>query len=129
MFSDFDSWPEWNPFVRSLQGTVAVGEKLEVRLAPPGGKAMTFKPKVVQFEPGRKLHWLGHLVIPGIFDGEHQFGVESIEGNRTRFTQREEFRGLLVGPILRKVRDQTRQGFEAMNHALDERVEKKQAGI
>ena len=126
-FSDFEVWPDWNPFARSLKGRVAVGEKLEVRLEPPGGKAMTFKPKVVEFEPGRELRWLGHLLIPGIFDGEHQFRVEAIDGGRTRFTQREEFRGLLVGLLMRMVRDNTTRGFEAMNQALKERVEEKSA--
>ena len=128
-FGDFDKWPEWNPFVRSLQGNVAVGEKLEVRLEPPGGQAMTFKPKVIEFEQGQRLHWLGNVLIPGIFDGEHQFGVESIDEGRTRFTQREEFRGVLVGLIMRRARGQTTQGFEAMNQALKDRVEQKSAEL
>ena len=124
-FSEFERWPDWNPFVVSLQGRVAVGEKLEVRLEPPDGKAMTFKPRVVAFEPDRELRWLGHLLVPGVFDGEHHFHLEAIDGDRTRFTQREEFRGLLVGLILRMVRDKTTRGFEAMNQALKARVEQK----
>jgi len=122
-FSDFERWPDWNPFVISLKGRVALGEKLEVRIQPPGGKAMTFKPKVVSFEPENELHWLGHLLLPGVFDGRHQFGFESINGDRTRFTHREEFRGLFVGLLMRMLRDKTTRGFEAMNQALKERVE------
>ncbi len=55
--------------------------------------------------------------------------MESIGEHRTRFTQREEFRGVLVGLIMRKARDQTTQGFEAMNQALKDRVEKKSAEL
>ena len=84
---------------------------------------MTIKPKVLVFESASEFRWLGHLLIPGIFDGEHQFHLESIEGDRTRFVQREEFGGLLVGLVLRSVRDSTTEGFEAMNQALKERVE------
>ena len=122
-FSDFERWPDWNPFVVSLKGNVAVGEKLEVRLQPPGGKPMTFKPKVVAHEADRELRWLGHLLVPGVFDGEHHFSVETVDGGRTRFTQREEFRGLLAGLTLRLIRDKTTRGFEAMNQALKDRVE------
>ena len=122
-FGDFERWPDWNPFAVSLKGRVAVGEKLEVRLEPPSGRAMTIKPKVMAFEPESELRWLGHLLIPGIFDGEHQFCLETIEGNRTRFIHREEFGGLLVGLVLRSVREGTTAGFEAMNRALKERVE------
>lgn len=128
-FSAFDEWPEWNPYLRSLKGTVAVGQKIEVRLDPPGGKAMTFKPNVTEFDAGQRFHWLGKLMVSGIFDGEHQFIVESMDGGRTRFTQREEFGGVLVGLILRKVRGSTTAGFEAMNQALKERVEKKSAEL
>ena len=122
-FSDFDRWPDWNPFVVRLTGRVAVGEQVEVRLEPPGGRGATLKPKIVVIEPGKQMSWLGHLLVPRIFDGEHQFRFESIDGDRTRFIHREEFGGLLVGLVLRMVRDSTTRGFEAMNQALKERVE------
>lgn len=123
VFCDFERYPEWNPFVASLQGKVALGERIEARLTPPGGKGMTFKPRVTAFTAGTKLHWLGHLVIPGLFDGEHQFSLEAIGGNRTRFVQREDFTGILVPLVLKMVGDSTKEGFDAMNAALKQRVE------
>jgi hypothetical protein len=71
---------------------------------------------------------LGHLLIPGLFDGEHIFVLEPIEHNRVKFVHREEFRGVLVGLILRMVGESTRRGFEAMNQALKIEAEK-QNGI
>lgn len=122
-FSEFDKWPEWNPFVVSLTGDVTVGGKIQTRLEPPGGRAMGFKPKVVALDAGQKFAWVGNLLFPGIFDGEHQFILEPLDGDRTRFIQREEFTGLLVGLIMRMVRDSTTQGFEDSNKALKDRVE------
>jgi len=123
-FVDFKRWPEWNPFVIDLSGNVAVGEKLSVRIRPPGGKAMTFKPKVLELESESELRWVGRFLIPGIFDGEHRFQLEPISANRTRFTQGEEFRGLLVGLLMGKaMHAKTTQGFENMNQALKDRVE------
>mgnify|MGYP001828846700 FL=1 len=46
VLTDLDRYEEWNPFVTSSKGRVAVGETLRNRLEPPGGRAMTFTPRV-----------------------------------------------------------------------------------
>ena len=45
---------------------------------------MTFKPRVLNAEPERELRWLGHLLVPGLFDGEHSFTIEPLQENRVR---------------------------------------------
>jgi hypothetical protein len=122
VLTDFDSYPDWNPFIRSARGKAEPGAKLENRLEPPGGRAMTFKPTVLVAEPARELRWLGRLFLPRLFDGEHIFRLEPLEGGRTRFVQAERFRGVLV-PLFGKTLEQTRRGFEAMNEALRRRAE------
>jgi hypothetical protein len=120
--SDFESYPDWNPFIRSISGRRERGAKLEVRIAPPGGRPMTFRPKVQSLEEGRELRWLGRLLVPGLFDGEHRLLVEPLDPNRSRFVQSERFSGLLVG-LLRGVLERTEAGFEQMNRALKQRAE------
>jgi hypothetical protein len=121
---DFESHPHWNPFVRRIEGSPREGDTLKISIQPLGGKGMTFRPRVIRAVPDRELRWLGRLILPGIFDGEHFFGIEPLDdGRRTRFTHGERFKGVLV-PFLRKSLDTgTRQGFEAMNRALKDRVE------
>src|ERR687897_1088476 len=123
LLTDFASYPQWNPFIRSISGRPAPGERLQARLEPPGGRAMIFKPKVLKAEPNRELRWLGHLLVPGVFDGEHSFTIESLEENRVRFVQREGFKGLLVPLFARSLESNTKRGFEEMNRALKERAE------
>jgi hypothetical protein len=120
--SDTDAYGEWNPFVRELTGNLAEGEKLAVRIAPPGGREMTFRPTVLAAEPGTELRWLGRFLIAGLFDGEHRFQLEELPGGRTRFTQSERFSGLLVG-LSKSTLAKTRDGFEQMNVALKQRAE------
>ena len=122
VLTDTASYPEWNPFVRRLSGELRAGSRLEAEIAPPGGRAMTFKPTVLAAEPERELRWLGHLLAPGIFDGEHSFRLEALADGRTRFVQSERFHGILVRP-LRKTLERTRRGFELMNEALKARAE------
>jgi hypothetical protein len=119
----FGAYPDWNPFVSAIEGRPQVGERLVVRLTPPGGRAMTFKPRVKVADVGRELRWLGRLAVPGLFSGEHQFRIEPLAGGGVRFHHEETFRGLLV-PLLAKSLDRdTKAGFEAMNRALKERAE------
>jgi hypothetical protein len=127
VLTDFARFPEWNPLIRSAEGQAKVGDRIKVYLKPPKGMGMTFKPTVLQADEGREFRWLGHLLIPGLFDGEHYFTIESLEGGRVRFTQGEIFRGLLVPVMgLLGVFKNTNPGFEEMNGALKVRAENPQ---
>ena len=119
---DFGSFASWNPFMIEASGDAEIGSRLELRMQPPGGSAMTFRPTVTEAADAKRLEWLGSLLVRGLFDGRHRFELEDT-GSGTRFVHSEQFTGLLV-PLLRRSLDtKTRAGFEAMNAALKERVE------
>lgn len=120
--ADTDAYPGWNPFIKRLDGELREGATLEVEIEPPGGRRMTFKPTVTAAEPNRELRWLGHLLVRGLFDGEHRFEIEELGDGRSRLTQSERFAGVLVRPFGGTLA-KTERGFEAMNRALKERVE------
>ena len=119
---DLDAWADWNPFIVSSSGSVAVGEQLTNRMEPPGGKGMTFKPRVTEVVDQQVFEWLGRLGLPGIFDGRHRFEL-SEQGSQTRLEHTEAFSGLLVPFMRRSLDGQTLPGFEAMNAALKARAE------
>jgi hypothetical protein len=121
VLTDFDAYPSWNPFIRSLAGDKRVGANLEAVIAPPGQKAQTFRPVVVEIVPERVFRWRGTLPIPGLFTGEHRFELAT-EASGTRFTQSERFTGLLV-PLLGGILAATERGFRAMNEELKARAE------
>ncbi|MFC6717343.1 SRPBCC family protein [Natrialbaceae archaeon GCM10025810] len=119
---EFDSYPEWNPFVRSIEGVPLEGERLQVRLEPPDSRAVTFSPEVVLVEENRRLVWRGRLLVPFAFDGYHEFLLRPIDGGkRTRLLQRETFRGALVPLLLNEER--IARGFREMNEAIKRRAE------
>jgi hypothetical protein len=120
---DLAAHAEWNPFITKIDGELRPGAKLDVRLEPEGERGITLHPKVLAVEPGRELRWLGHLLVPGVFDGEHRFLIEESGPGRVRFTQSERFGGILVPLFWKKLRDGgTAKGFRAMNEALARRV-------
>src|SRR2546430_11542128 len=71
VLTDMHSYSEWNPFMPHLAGELRAGAKLEVRIEPPGGRAMPFKPTVLGVEPERELRWRGRTLPPRLFDGQH----------------------------------------------------------
>lgn len=123
ILTDFSRYPDWNPFIPHAEGEAREGARLEVRIEPPGGRGMTFRPTVQRAEPNRELRWLGRLLLPKLFDGEHIFELHPIEDGSTHFVQREIFGGLLVPLLWRSIEPATRRGFDAMNAALKARAE------
>ncbi|WP_063278416.1 SRPBCC domain-containing protein [Streptomyces roseifaciens] len=117
----FDSYAEWNPFMVKAAGRAEPGERLAITLRQSDTRTMSFKPKVLVAEPGRHLRWIGRLLVPGIFDGMHEFILtETSEG--TLLDHKETFTGVLPALMGSKL-DSTALGFEQFNQALKRRAE------
>lgn len=107
---------DWDPHLESITGVIAEGEKLAIKFRG----SMTFKPVITEMTEGKTLEWLGHLGVPGIFDGRHRWDLETTPAG-TRITQSESFSGVLL-PFMGKVLRKTVSDFEASNEALAARV-------
>lgn len=123
ILTDFDKFPMWNPFMKKISGNLQEGASLEAFIQPPNSNGMTIKPKILEYQPGKKLRWLGILWIRKLFDGEHSWTTEKINENKTLFIQKERFSGLLV-PFGSTLLKNTKAGFELMNLALKKECEK-----
>jgi hypothetical protein len=122
VLADWAAYPTWNPFVREIRGTPEVGSRLRVRLQLPGGSPMTVTPRLTDLDPDRRLAWLGSLGMSGVFDGNHAFELEPLEGG-TRLHQYERFTGALVPLLWPLLRRKTEAAFVAMNEAVKQRAE------
>lgn len=123
ILTDFEVYPEWNPFIRSFGSTPEAGRQFSVKIQPSGKKEMTFKPICLAIIPEKELRWLGHLFISGLFDGEHVFEIKKIDQERTLFIQRENFKGILVPFLWKQIISSTKSGFDQMNEKLKQRAE------
>jgi hypothetical protein len=124
IFSDFENYPMWNPFIKSIKGDSKVGSKISIVLEQKNKKQMHFKPKILALEPNKEFRWLGHLLFSGLFDGEHIFELIDNGNGTTTFKQSEIFKGLLIFLFTKKKMADTKAGFEAMNQKLKELAEK-----
>ncbi len=119
---DFNSWESWNDFIPIVEGNLKVGERICIKVVPPGLKPMIFNPEVFDIRPIETIVWGGSF-LKIIYRGDHTFLFESIPDGKTRFRQIERFMGpmvLFMGGMIKK----TEAGYHQMNLALKEQVEK-----
>jgi hypothetical protein len=115
---DFNDYPNWNPFILSIEGIPKIDNNLVVNF-----EKMTFKPRVISLVKNKEFKWVGKLLFKGIFDGEHSFQLVEITNNKTLFIHSEEFSGILVPLLKKKLLSETKPGFESMNLALKKEME------
>lgn len=122
LLTDFEQYPSWNPFLISVKGELQAGSRLQNTLQT-SSRQFVFKPTVRKVVPGSYFDWLGSMFFKGLFDGHHYFGIEEINPGQVKLLHGENFSGVLVSFILRKVGDDTRNGFLSMNQALKQQAE------
>lgn len=114
------AYSSWNPFIESLEGDLAIGKRIKVQIRVPEKSAMVFTPKILEFQPNKKLEWLGNFILPGIFDGQHSFEIIDHKNGSVTFIQNEVFKGILASIYNT---EQAKKGFELMNQKLKELAE------
>ncbi|KTG11220.1 hypothetical protein AUR64_04640 [Haloprofundus marisrubri] len=121
----FEEYGAWNPLVRRIRGRPEVGGRLNVLLTQRRMPPVFTRPVVSAVVPERELRWTTEPPIPGVIDAEHAFRLDP-KGERTRFTQREWFRGALADVVVDRLGDRLVDGFDEMNRALKRYVEGRQ---
>ncbi|MCP4724533.1 MAG: SRPBCC domain-containing protein, partial [bacterium] len=81
---DFKSYPDWNPFIKEIQGEAKTGSRLKVSLHAPELKPKDFTPVVNMVWENKQFRWTGKLAIPGLFAGEHMFILEELDPRKVR---------------------------------------------
>lgn len=117
ILTDFENYPNWNPFITAINGKIKIGNSITVNIHPPNGSSMTFKPKIISHIENKELRWLGSVIFKGLFDGQHTFELIDNGNGTTTFIQSEIFTGIFVkffNP------EKTKNGFHTMNQKLKE---------
>jgi hypothetical protein len=125
VLSDFGSYPEWNPYVRSIKGKMENGERLDIFLKPPNSKGWAIKPTVQVASRNHEFRWLGHMAgVRFLFNGEHYFRLDRLSEKKTRLSHGEVFSGIMVPMLWKSLNSNTRAGFRKFNQAIKERSER-----
>ncbi len=52
---EFESYPEWNQFIRSIDEYPEEGKHFKVTIQPPGSKTMNFRPTCLKMQKTRSI--------------------------------------------------------------------------
>ena len=119
ILTDASRFPQWEPNVTRIEGTIALGEKITVytKLSPNRAFPVT----VSVFEPGKKMVWSSSMPL-GLFKGERTFTLTPIGKGKVEVVTKEEFSGLLLPLIGRTIPDLT-ETFQNFAAGLKKRAE------
>jgi hypothetical protein len=87
-------FPRWNSTVQSIEGQIALGQKLALRVPVAPGRV--FRPKVTGFEPETRMVWSDGAAP--MFKGVRTFTLAP-RGGSTDFAMVETLRGVMLPMI------------------------------
>jgi hypothetical protein len=121
ILTDASKYPEWDPGTESIEGTIALGNKLTIhtKLSPEKPFVVT----VSDIASRQSMTWTSGMPL-GLFKGERTFTMGQQMGGQVPVSVREVFSGLLLPIYGRSIPDLT-PTFEAFLAGLKQRVEAK----
>lgn len=99
LLTDAADIPRWNSTVSSIEGTVAPGGRLKIKVPI---SPRTFKVQVDTFEPARRLVWSDGNAV---FRGVRTYALAPQAGGVTMFHMEEVFTGFMLPLIARSLPD------------------------
>lgn len=95
LLTDAAAFPRWNSTVTSIEGEIAEGRTLKVRV--PSAPDRVFRPKVSNVEPGRSMTWSDGMAP--MFKGVRTFTLTPNADGSTEFSMKEQLSGLMLPMI------------------------------
>ena len=118
IITDAAAYPEFDPSCIRIDGTIEKDGKVTAHTKLSD---QAFPVKVAQFEPGKKMMWVGGMPL-GLFKGERSFIIESQGSDKVKFTLQEQFSGLLL-PLIGRTLPDMNEAFQGFVDGLKARAE------
>lgn len=125
ILSDFERYPEWNPFVTRVRGPLTVGQQLAVELSLPEGSSYDLAVQLTQVRENAEIRWRARYGAAWLLSLDHFFQLSELPGGKTRAVQGQDFSGFLLRFAARSLTLSAR-GCVYLNQALKKRAEQNQ---
>jgi hypothetical protein len=123
ILTDFERYPEWNPFTVSVETSLAIGEPVVMDVRLPGKRPSVRTEWVNHVDEGRAFAWGMHMVRPGWLTANRHQRVEPRGEGRCRYETSDDMSGWLVPVVMAFYGRSMRLGFESVARALKQRAE------
>ncbi len=123
VLTDFARYGDWNPYIIEVDGPLAPGSELRLRLAHIAGKPPTDGVVTLTGASFPKMRWEGGHPDRSILKGDHVFHCEAIDSS-CRFHHFEQFSGLSAERLLTDYGARIEANFRLFNEALKRTAER-----
>ena len=117
LLTDAASWPSWTTTVSRLDGDIAVGNKLALRVPI---SERTFTPRVARLDPNRRMVWSDGMAP--MFKGERTYTLAPRPDGGTDFSMVEVFAGVML-PLIKRSLPDFREPFDRFAADLKQAAE------
>lgn len=122
LFSNFEKYGDWNPFLLEVKGNFIEGSVIKIKARFNDGNVRNAEPKVEKVVLGRSACFVAKKGV--LFTGRHYFIFEELSNASTRFIHGEIFYGLLPLLFWHRMERSLTASFIEMNNALKREAEK-----
>ena len=119
LLTDAAGYPEWNSTIVSLEGQIALGNR--IKLVSTVNPKRAFKLTVSEMDEPRRMVWSDGMPL-GLFRGVRTFTLTPADDGATTFEMVEEFSGLLEPLISKSIPDMS-DSFEEFGESLKRAAE------
>ena len=119
LLTNASAYPQWNPAVVSLEGTIRAGQ--QIRLVSIVNPKRAFTLRVTETDAPRRMVWADGMPL-GMFAGRRTFTLRPQGEGRTEFSMVEEYSGPLAPMITRTIPDMT-ESFSVFADGLQKAAE------
>ena len=111
---------DWNPEIVSVDGLMAAGARLKMRVKVGSGAIRPVTLQVTAFDPPARMEWTGGLPL-GLFTGRRILSLTPVDG-QVEFRMVVQMSGPLAGLMVKAVGDRQAE-IDSFSAALKRRVE------
>ena len=119
LLTDAERFPEWNSTVTKIDGPIALGSKLALKVPT---SERTFTPKVTVFVPNETMVWSDGFAP--MFKGVRTFTLRSNKDRTTEFVMTEELSGAML-PLFKGSLPDFRETFDTYAADLKRAAERR----
>jgi len=117
---DVKSYPNWNPYIYEIRGTIKKGSFVNFRMKKGEGERK-FKAEILDLKINETWAWGGGLLF--FFKARHYFILHPIDNTHTEIIQGEYWHGLFGKSFGKKVYQESCINFGKMNEKLKQLAE------
>ena len=123
ILSDFEKYPEWNPFTYKVEGILQIGQKVDLYVQMKAGDQRVQSEEVCAVKKPKHMAWKMQMGSSLILAARRDQFIEVIDDKSCSYETIDAFQGLLTPVVMGLFKKHIENGFNKLAEALKKRAE------